>query len=116
MSAAFALYFLDVDVGTGGARAGVLDASGLTLGLGQLFADDARRIGSELRPVGERVGLHGQRSARELSLVLGIPVGVSVIDAHVGGIALLGGAHPLPDHHGNRSPRADQLAYRREMA
>ncbi len=64
------------------------------IGLGELLADNARRIGSEVRPVGERVGLLSERSASELGLVPGIPVGVSVIDAHAGGIGLLGGALP----------------------
>ncbi|HKO53548.1 MAG TPA: FGGY-family carbohydrate kinase [Polyangiaceae bacterium] len=64
------------------------------IGLGELLADDARRIGREVRPLGERVGLLCERSARELGLVPGIPVGVSVIDAHAGGIGLLGGALP----------------------
>jgi FGGY-family pentulose kinase len=64
------------------------------IGLEELLADDARRIGSEVRPLGERVGLLSERSARELGLVPGIPVGVSVIDAHAGGIGLLGGALP----------------------
>jgi FGGY-family pentulose kinase len=64
------------------------------IGLAELLADDARRIGSEVRPLGERVGLLSERSARELGLVPGIPVGVSVIDAHAGGIGVLGGALP----------------------
>ena len=64
------------------------------IGLGELLADNARRIGSEVRPLGERVGLLSERSASELGLVPGIPVGVSVIDAHAGGIGLLGGALP----------------------
>jgi len=64
------------------------------IGLGELLLDNARRIGSEVRPVGERVGVLSERSARELGLVAGIPVGVSVIDAHAGGIGLLGGARP----------------------
>jgi len=64
------------------------------IGLGELLADNARRIGSEVRPLGERVGLLSERSAHELGLVSGIPVGVSVIDAHAGGIGLLGGALP----------------------
>src|SRR6478609_7422297 len=64
------------------------------IGLGELLADDARRIGREVRPLGERVGLLSERSASELGLVAGIPVGVSVIDAHAGGIGLLGGTLP----------------------
>jgi FGGY-family pentulose kinase len=64
------------------------------IGLEELLADNARRIGSEVRPLGERVGLLSERSASELGLVAGIPVGVSVIDAHAGGIGLLGGALP----------------------
>jgi len=64
------------------------------IGLGELLEDNARRIGSNVRPLGERVGLLSERSARELGLVPGIPVGVSVIDAHAGGIGLLGGALP----------------------
>ena len=64
------------------------------IGLSELLADNARKIGSEVRPLGECVGLLSERSASELGLVPGIPVGVSVIDAHAGGIGLLGGTLP----------------------
>ena len=60
------------------------------IGLGELLEDGARRIGSEVRPVGDCVGHLREQSARELGLVAGIPVAVSVIDAHAGGIGLLG--------------------------
>ena len=59
------------------------------IGLSELLDDDARRIGRVVRPLGECVGQLTERSARELGLVAGIPVGVSVIDAHAGGIGLL---------------------------
>lgn len=64
------------------------------IGLGELLDDDARRIGRDVKPLGERVGLLTERAASELGLVPGIPVGVSVIDAHAGGIGLLGGTLP----------------------
>ncbi|HEY4104834.1 MAG TPA: FGGY-family carbohydrate kinase [Polyangiaceae bacterium] len=64
------------------------------IGLGELLEHDARRIGSVVRPLGERVGELSARAASELGLVPGIPVGVSVIDAHAGGIGLLGGTLP----------------------
>ncbi|MEI9938954.1 MAG: FGGY-family carbohydrate kinase [Pseudomonadota bacterium] len=64
------------------------------IGLAELLEDDARRIGSQVKPLGECVGLLSERSAHELGLVAGVPVGVSVIDAHAGGIGLLGGALP----------------------
>jgi FGGY-family pentulose kinase len=64
------------------------------IGLGELLHDGARRIGSDVRPVGDRVGLLSERAAQELGLVAGIPVAVSVIDAHAGGIGLLGGKFP----------------------
>ena len=61
------------------------------VGLAELLEDGARRIGSEVRPLGECVGRLSERSAAELGLAPGTPVGVSVIDAHAGGIGLLGG-------------------------
>ncbi|HWZ92671.1 MAG TPA: FGGY-family carbohydrate kinase [Polyangiaceae bacterium] len=61
------------------------------IGLAELLLDGARRIGAEVRPVGERVGSLSERAAQELGLSAGIPVAVSVIDAHAGGIGLLGG-------------------------
>lgn len=64
------------------------------IGLGELLEDDARRIGSVVKPLGERVGTLNERAAGELGLQPGIPVGVSVIDAHAGGIGLLGGTLP----------------------
>ncbi len=49
------------------------------------------RIGQIVRPVGEAVG-HGltAQSAADLGLYPGTPVGVSIIDAHAGGLGLLG--------------------------
>lgn len=61
------------------------------IGLGDLAAEDFSRIGRKVRPMGEPVGQGlTARAARELGLVPGIPVGVSIIDAHAGGLGLLG--------------------------
>jgi FGGY-family pentulose kinase len=60
------------------------------IGLGLLLQDGARRIGATVKPLGERVGSLTEAAARELGLVAGIAVGVSIIDAHAGGIGLLG--------------------------
>ena len=60
------------------------------IGLGELLDDGARRIGSIVSPLGERVGVLSERAARELGLLPGTAVGVSIIDAHAGGIGLLG--------------------------
>jgi FGGY-family pentulose kinase len=59
--------------------------------LGDLVTDNFLRIGQKVRPMGEPVeqGLTA-RAARELGLVAGIPVGISIIDAHAGGLGLLG--------------------------
>ncbi|HVJ19319.1 MAG TPA: FGGY-family carbohydrate kinase [Polyangiaceae bacterium] len=60
------------------------------VGLGELLADGAKKIGSTVRPLGELAGTLTPSAAAELGLVPGIPVGVSIIDAHAGGIGLLG--------------------------
>ena len=60
------------------------------IGLGELLNDGARRIGATVRPLGERVGTLTERAAVELGLAPGTAVGVSIIDAHAGGIGLLG--------------------------
>lgn len=61
------------------------------IGLGDLAAEGFRRIGQKIRPMGEPVGQGlTARAARELGLIPGTPVGVSIIDAHAGGLGLLG--------------------------
>lgn len=59
--------------------------------LGELADEGFRRIGTEVLPMGEPVG-EGltARAAHELGLPEGTPVGVSIIDAHAGGIGMLG--------------------------
>jgi FGGY-family pentulose kinase len=60
------------------------------IGLGALVEEGYRRIGTRVRPMGERVGTLTEKAARELGLIAGTAVGVSIIDAHAGGLGLLG--------------------------
>jgi len=61
------------------------------IGLGDLVAEKFRRIGSKVRPMGEPIaGGLTARAAAELGLKACTPVGVSIIDAHAGGLGLLG--------------------------
>jgi len=61
------------------------------IGLGDLATEGFSRIGRKVRPMGEPVGQGlTARAAGELGLVPGIPVGISIIDAHAGGLGLLG--------------------------
>lgn len=71
------------------------------IGLGDLADEKFKRIGVRIRPMGESLG-NGltQRAAAELGLKPGTPVGVSIIDAHAGGLGMLGaplkGKKPTP--------------------
>jgi len=61
------------------------------IGLGDLAAEKFQRIGRTVRPMGEPVGRGlTVRAAGELGLAPGTPVGVAIIDAHAGGLGLLG--------------------------
>jgi FGGY-family pentulose kinase len=60
------------------------------VGLEDLVADQHARIGQRVRPMGEQIGSLTAVAARELGLVAGIAVGVGIIDAHAGGLGLLG--------------------------
>jgi FGGY-family pentulose kinase len=60
------------------------------IGLGDLADDGHARIGQRVRPMGELLGGLTAQAARELGLAPGTPVGVGIIDAHAGGLGLLG--------------------------
>ncbi len=61
------------------------------VGLGDLAGERFERIGRRVRPMGEPVGNGiSERAARELGLMPQTAVGVSIIDAHAGGLGLLG--------------------------
>lgn len=61
------------------------------IGLGDLVDEQYRRIGQRIRPMGELIGKGlSDSGARELGLKPGTPVGVSIIDAHAGGLGVLG--------------------------
>ncbi len=62
------------------------------IGLGQLVDEGHARIGTRVRPMGERAGALTDAAAREMGLAAGTAVGVSIIDAHAGGLGLLGGS------------------------
>jgi FGGY-family pentulose kinase len=61
-------------------------------GLADLASEGFTRIGTRVRPMGERAGLLREESARELGLAPGTPVAVSIIDAHAGGVGTIGAA------------------------
>lgn len=61
------------------------------IGLADLADGEFERIGRRVRPMGEAVGRGlTEQAARELGLRPGVPVGVSIIDAHAGGLGMLG--------------------------
>jgi FGGY-family pentulose kinase len=62
------------------------------IGLGALADEGFARIGTQVRPMGELLGGLTARAAQELGLAAGTAVGVSIIDAHAGGLGLLGAA------------------------
>jgi FGGY-family pentulose kinase len=76
------------------------------IGLGALADEGFSRIGTRVRPMGERAGGLRAEAARELGLAEGTPVGVSIIDAHAGGLGLLGA--PLD----GKPPAEDDLVRR----
>jgi FGGY-family pentulose kinase len=61
------------------------------IGIGDLAEEGFQRIGRRVRPMGEPLenGLT-EKAATELGLQVGTSVGVSIIDAHAGGLGLLG--------------------------
>lgn len=61
------------------------------IGLGDMVDENFARIGQRIRPMGEALGqgLTAQ-AAKELGLVAGTPVAVAIIDAHAGGLGMLG--------------------------
>ncbi|WDI41946.1 FGGY-family carbohydrate kinase [Bremerella sp. P1] len=78
-----------------------------SIGLGDLAEENFARIGTKVRPMGEAVGsglLH--EAAVELGLSEGTAVGVSIIDAHAGGIGMIGatleGCSPDAEELGRR--------------
>lgn len=60
--------------------------------LGALGLDDPRITGNPIRPLGERIGPLTESAAAHLGLTTGCFVAVGIIDAHAGGVGLLGAA------------------------
>jgi FGGY-family pentulose kinase len=60
------------------------------VGLEDLVGTGCKRIGHHVRPQGERAGVLTVSAASDLGLPSGIPVAVSLIDAHAGGVGILG--------------------------
>jgi len=67
------------------------------IGLSDLAGENFSRIGRRIRPMGEtlRSGVT-EKAAEELGIQPGTPVGVSLIDAHAGGLGLLGAGLQRP--------------------
>ncbi|HET9956876.1 MAG TPA: FGGY-family carbohydrate kinase [Polyangiaceae bacterium] len=62
----------------------------VAIGLPGLASVGQAKIGQRVRPMGERIGTLTPRAAAELGLTSGTVVGVGIIDAHAGGLGLLG--------------------------
>jgi FGGY-family pentulose kinase len=62
-----------------------------SIGLGELVSEGYRRIGTRIRPMGEPIaqGLT-EKAAFDFGLNPRTPVAVSIIDAHAGGVGMLG--------------------------
>jgi D-ribulokinase len=83
------------------------------VGLGELASDDYARIGRDIAAPGTALGAGlSKSSADELGLRAGTPVGVSLIDAHAGGVGTIGGrARSGPAESGDAVDVCNRLAY-----
>jgi FGGY-family pentulose kinase len=62
-----------------------------TIGLDDLADNNYSKIGSVVKPIGESIpGGLSEKSAEKLGLAAGTAVGISMIDAHAGGIGMIG--------------------------
>lgn len=62
-----------------------------SIGLGDLVEENFIRIGTRVRPMGEAIGRGlSSSAAAEFGLLEGTAIGVSIIDAHAGGIGMIG--------------------------
>ena len=77
-------------------------------GLGDLVEEGFARIGTRVRPMGERVGNLTAKAANELGLADGTAVSVSIIDAHAGGLGLIG--TPIDGHAPAEADLEERLA------
>jgi D-ribulokinase len=78
------------------------------IGLEDFVAEDYARIGTDIVAPGSPLGMGlSQSAAQDLGLVVGTPVGASLIDAHAGGIGAIGGR----DAAGADVNVCDRLAY-----
>jgi FGGY-family pentulose kinase len=78
------------------------------IGLADLARDGHARIGARVRPMGEPLGGLTAKAAEELGLSAGTAVGVSIIDAHAGGLGLLGA--PLEGRAPDEAALEERLA------
>ncbi len=75
----------------GGQGGGWDDGYFRQIGLGDLADEGYERIGTQVQPMGEAVGTGlTTQAAQDLGLTPGTAVGVSIIDAHAGGLGMLG--------------------------
>lgn len=86
----------------GDERAGWQESFWREIGLDEFPDEGYARIGTRIRPMGEAVGEGLTRTAaKELGIPAGTPVGVAIIDAHAGGLGVIGaevaGNAPTPD-------------------
>jgi FGGY-family pentulose kinase len=74
-----------------GDLAGWSDSYWEQIGLGDLVTEKYARIGTKIRQMGASVGEGlSERAAKDLNLRPGTAVGASIIDAHAGGLGVLG--------------------------
>lgn len=76
------------------------------IGLAELVDEGWRRVGRRVRPMGELAGGLAEQAARELGLEAGTAVAIGIIDAHAGGLGMLGA--PV----GGAAPTAEALEQR----
>ena len=90
----------EASAGRAGWQADFLEAAGLE----ELVREKYIRVGQDVRPMGEAIGEGlSEKAAHELGLAAGTKVGASIIDAHAGGIGMIGMAET-----GGLAPNLDQ--------